>query len=511
VLLDQVFISYRHEDTKWREELEKHLKPYVRAGSIKGWSDIQIVSGSTWFGEIKSALVQTNVAVLLVTPAFLASDFIHEHELGPLLKEAEEGGVTILWVAIYASAYKQTALEKYHAVLDPKKPLGSFTRAKRDEAWVKICEEIGKALRATKPFHEGFLRDASPAIVAPPVDHKPVAPIGNEPIELRFHQIFEPDMNLLATTIDQYARWSKRPLYDRVSVKVSLSPEFLSRLATLQNYFETDKWPCEVEQETKDQVRHLVETFMPECRNDMVRAIRVAAKASVLADGRVLDRARNAVLEAYLAAKAFAALRALRDMWLINEPNPPWRQELEHLDYWWSGYLISGLTYIVQRRYNWVFWTDVDWSVEGNRLRVYVPQTTGRGTQDLKHLTQEDCWWHMLPQLLTGERFQGDLCYTLGRYFEAEPQAYWDKLTFRNECFIDTETHNHPGCGDRTNKKRVEKMVAERIVEQLQKLDPSERRLAYFDLAPTWVRFDNIYETICQLMPELREPEDLAG
>jgi TIR domain len=28
---DQVFISYSHEDTKWREELEKHLKPYVRA------------------------------------------------------------------------------------------------------------------------------------------------------------------------------------------------------------------------------------------------------------------------------------------------------------------------------------------------------------------------------------------------------------------------------------------------------------------------------------------------
>jgi hypothetical protein len=26
---DQVFISYSHEDTKWREDLEKHLKPYL--------------------------------------------------------------------------------------------------------------------------------------------------------------------------------------------------------------------------------------------------------------------------------------------------------------------------------------------------------------------------------------------------------------------------------------------------------------------------------------------------
>jgi internalin A len=36
---DQVFISYSHEDTKWREDLEKHLKPYLRAGSIKSWYD----------------------------------------------------------------------------------------------------------------------------------------------------------------------------------------------------------------------------------------------------------------------------------------------------------------------------------------------------------------------------------------------------------------------------------------------------------------------------------------
>jgi hypothetical protein len=178
---DQVFISYSHEDTKWREELDKHLKPYVRAGSIKGWSDEQIVPGSTWFGEIKSALLQTNVAVLLATPAFLASDFIHEHELGPLLKEAERGGVTILWVPIYASAYKQTALEKYQAVLDPNKPLGSFSKAKRDDAWVKICEEIGKAVNPSRePIRQDSLKDAAPQS-APSVGQKPERPSTPEP------------------------------------------------------------------------------------------------------------------------------------------------------------------------------------------------------------------------------------------------------------------------------------------------------------------------------------------
>ncbi|HTD15652.1 MAG TPA: toll/interleukin-1 receptor domain-containing protein [Chthoniobacterales bacterium] len=143
---DQVFISYSHEDTKWREDLEKHLKPFLRAGSIKSWSDKQISSGSQWFTEIKTALTNTKIAVLLVTPDFIASDFIHEYELGPFLKEAEQGGVGIFWVPVRASSYKRTALKDYQAILDPAQPLAAMTKADRDEAWVRICEEIENAI-----------------------------------------------------------------------------------------------------------------------------------------------------------------------------------------------------------------------------------------------------------------------------------------------------------------------------------------------------------------------------
>lgn len=142
---DQVFISYSHKDKRWLEDLNTHLKPYVRNKSLTSWSDKQIASGSKWLSEIKAALNRTKVAVLLVTPNFLASDFIHEHELTPLLQEAEKGGVFIIWIPVRACSYKETTLIDYQAAIDPSKPLANM-KAERDKAWVEICEMIKQAV-----------------------------------------------------------------------------------------------------------------------------------------------------------------------------------------------------------------------------------------------------------------------------------------------------------------------------------------------------------------------------
>jgi len=146
LLRDQVFISYSHRDKKFLEELLTHLKPLDRSGSVTAWSDQQIAAGSKWLAEIQTALAKTKVAILLVSRHFLASDFIHDHELGPLLKEAEAGGVTILWIQIRAASYKETPLEAYQAVVSPPaKPLAEMG-AKRDRAWVQLCEAVKNAV-----------------------------------------------------------------------------------------------------------------------------------------------------------------------------------------------------------------------------------------------------------------------------------------------------------------------------------------------------------------------------
>jgi internalin A len=78
---------------------------------------------SDWQEEIKKALTNAKVAILLVTPDFIASDFITKHELTPLLDAAKQDGLTILWMAVRHGVYNHTEIPRYHPLNDPSKPV----------------------------------------------------------------------------------------------------------------------------------------------------------------------------------------------------------------------------------------------------------------------------------------------------------------------------------------------------------------------------------------------------
>jgi hypothetical protein len=138
----RVFISYSHQDEHWLHLLQTHIKPFVRDGTIDAWADTQICPGAKWKEEILTALNSAEVAVLLVTPNFLASDFIAQHELRPLSQSAERGGVIILWVAVSASSYGVTEIAEYRAANDPLRPLDSLNPAELNKSLVRIAENI---------------------------------------------------------------------------------------------------------------------------------------------------------------------------------------------------------------------------------------------------------------------------------------------------------------------------------------------------------------------------------
>jgi hypothetical protein len=115
------------------------LKPVV--GTLKIWDDTMIRPGTEWKQDIETALASAKAAVLLVTPAFLASDFITDVEVPALLEAAKKDGCRILWINVEESMVEETAIWRYQALYN-EAALISLNEAERNAALKRIARGI---------------------------------------------------------------------------------------------------------------------------------------------------------------------------------------------------------------------------------------------------------------------------------------------------------------------------------------------------------------------------------
>lgn len=142
---DKVFVSYSHLDDEYLTDIQRHFKPFLK--QIDFWDDTKIKPGQKWREEIRKAINQTKVAILLVSTDFLGSEFIATDELPPLLDAAEKDGAVIMILILKPCLFEEFPdLNQYQAMNPPSRTILSMGYEEKEELYVNLVRQTKRIL-----------------------------------------------------------------------------------------------------------------------------------------------------------------------------------------------------------------------------------------------------------------------------------------------------------------------------------------------------------------------------
>ena len=142
---DKIFVSYSHKDKRLFQEFKTMMAPAIQQELVDLWDDQRIPFGAQWKREIQTALASAKIAVLLVSKNFLASHFIVENELAPLLKAARDEGVIVFWIYLSSCLFERTEIASFQAAHDISQPLDRLSKPKRQAVLSETCAKLIQA------------------------------------------------------------------------------------------------------------------------------------------------------------------------------------------------------------------------------------------------------------------------------------------------------------------------------------------------------------------------------
>ncbi|MCU0322358.1 MAG: toll/interleukin-1 receptor domain-containing protein [Chitinophagaceae bacterium] len=146
---NKVFVSYSHLDKEFLTDIQRHFKPFLN--QIDYWDDTNIQPGQKWKEEIRKAINETKVAILLISTDFLGSEFIATDELPPLLKAAEENGAVILNVILKPCLFEEfSELNQYQTINPPSKPIIRMDYFEKEDLFVNLVRQTKRILNDLK-------------------------------------------------------------------------------------------------------------------------------------------------------------------------------------------------------------------------------------------------------------------------------------------------------------------------------------------------------------------------
>jgi hypothetical protein len=142
----KVFCSYSHRDEHYLDVLKTWLVSLERDGLIEQWHDRMISPGQEWDKAIAENLETADMILLLVTPYFMASQYIYDKEMNQAVENHQQGKARVIPIMLRPSPpLTGTPLGKLQALPKDGKPITTW--ANQDQAWLDVLTGIQQAVQ----------------------------------------------------------------------------------------------------------------------------------------------------------------------------------------------------------------------------------------------------------------------------------------------------------------------------------------------------------------------------
>jgi hypothetical protein len=142
----RVFVSYSHQDAKYleRESLLGYLAALEREG-FAFWYDKNIAAGDPWDAQIKEEIDRSDVALILVSQAFLNSRYCMDEEVVHFLARRKQNGLLFLPIVTSPCDWKShTWIASVQCVPRDGKTVATHfkTKGARDGLYLEILQQL---------------------------------------------------------------------------------------------------------------------------------------------------------------------------------------------------------------------------------------------------------------------------------------------------------------------------------------------------------------------------------
>ena len=156
----QLFYSYCHKDSQYKDSMETSLSLLKREGLIEQWSDRKILPGQSISAKVQEKISQANIIVFLFSPDFIASEeCLKEWEYAQTLS-AENKQIFRIPIILRSCTWKKVLGEDdVKALPNDGQPVTHYSDS--DTAWTEVykgIEAVVSELRNTFTPKMDFIR-----------------------------------------------------------------------------------------------------------------------------------------------------------------------------------------------------------------------------------------------------------------------------------------------------------------------------------------------------------------